>query len=931
MNCFKPFFFTLITLLFFSFFSFSQELPPVLSFTTEDYNADNQNWSVTQTKSKDLFFANSKGLLKFDGERWELLGSPNKTILRSVFAVDNSVYSGAYMDFGVWEKNEQDNYKYTSLSKDLDLTEDEQFWKIDQLNQFIVFQSLHSIYLYNTTNQSFEVISSEFGITKMMVVNNILYYHKVDEGVFKLINGQEIPVNTTSLIQNSLVLNIYDINDKLYAQTQYNGIIKLSDNSAYVPNNYLDLWPNISVYNSIQVDNGDIYLGTISHGLLKLSNNQIEFHLNQENNLNNNTILNLYQDVKGNIWLGLDNGINCVNTASKISIYNDGNGDLGTVYTSIKIKDTIYLGTNQGLFYRDKNSSNFNFIKGTKGQVWSLFNHNNQLFCGHNIGTFLIDNAKARLISNVQGTWSFKAVDQSTVISGNYNGLHKYKKQDTTWVYEQKIEGFNISTKYFEFLNKDEILVNHEYKGIYKLKLNDSLTEITSVKKDFSVPKGLYSSIIKYQDKILYAYKNGIFSYNNTKKQFQKDSILSQFYSYDQYTSGRLVKTKDGKIWAFSKSDITLLLPSSLKNGYTTIKLPINNESRRQISGYENVSLLASDSYLLGSSNGYLKLNLSQFKQPNPEVNLNKIVVSSKNKDTSFVATAGRNIFKNKHNDIAFFFTAYNYQSVFKSEYQYKLDNYSNKWSDWQSNGQVNFKNLPHGNYTFKLRSRIGKENLSDVLSYSFEIKKPLYLTNKMLVLYVFILIGFGFFVHFLYKMYYKKQKKQLQEKLKNDLELKELEAQRKIMRIKNEKLEQDIENKNRELAISTMSLIKKNEFLASIKKDLKEVKAKKGKQLDHVLKTINKNLNNSDDWSFFEEAFNNADKDFLKKIKSKHPSLTPNDLRLCAYLRLNLSSKEIAPLFNISTRSVEVKRYRLRKKMNLDRNDSLTNYILEL
>ena len=81
----------------------------------------------------------------------------------------------------------------------------------------------------------------------------------------------------------------------------------------------------------------------------------------------------------------------------------------------------------------------------------------------------------------------------------------------------------------------------------------------------------------------------------------------------------------------------------------------------------------------------------------------------------------------------------------------------------------------------------------------------------------------------------------------------------------------------------------------------------------------------------FFILPFNNADKKFLRKIKTKHPGLTPNDLRLCAYLRLNLSSKEIAPLLNISPRSVEVKRYRLRKKMQLDHDINLTNYIIDL
>jgi len=152
----------------------------------------------------------------------------------------------------------------------------------------------------------------------------------------------------------------------------------------------------------------------------------------------------------------------------------------------------------------------------------------------------------------------------------------------------------------------------------------------------------------------------------------------------------------------------------------------------------------------------------------------------------------------------------------------------------------------------------------------------------------------------------------------------------KKLVQLKNEKLKLDIESKNRELAVSTMSLIKKNEFLHNIKKELKD-KEGAGQDLKKVIKIIDKNLNNTDDWKLFEEAFNNADKDFLKQIKTMHPSLTPNDLRLCAYLRLNLTSKEIAPLLNISYRSVEVKRYRLRKKMNLPHESSLTSYILEI
>ncbi len=130
-------------------------------------------------------------------------------------------------------------------------------------------------------------------------------------------------------------------------------------------------------------------------------------------------------------------------------------------------------------------------------------------------------------------------------------------------------------------------------------------------------------------------------------------------------------------------------------------------------------------------------------------------------------------------------------------------------------------------------------------------------------------------------------------------------------------------------MAASILSIVKKNEILNEIKDHLKKIDNEKS--IGPVVKIINSNLDHNENWEFFKEAFNNADSEFFKKIKSLHPDLSPNDLKLCAYLRLNLSSKEIAPLFNISPRSVEIKRYRLRKKMDLTNNENLTNYILSI
>ena len=236
---------------------------------------------------------------------------------------------------------------------------------------------------------------------------------------------------------------------------------------------------------------------------------------------------------------------------------------------------------------------------------------------------------------------------------------------------------------------------------------------------------------------------------------------------------------------------------------------------------------------------------------------------------------------------------------------------------------------MPFGSYTFNVKGKVGNNITNNIASYSFTIKRPLLLSNLAIALYILSTIILLLVIHYYYRRYYRTQQQKVIQNAKRELELQELENAQEIMSVRNDQLQQDIENKNRELAISTMSLIKKNEFLNNIKEELKSVD--NTAVLSPVIKIIDKNLNNTDDWKFFEEAFNNADKDFLKKVKTKHASLTPNDLKLCAYLRLNLSSKEIAPLLNISSKSVEVKRYRLRKKMNLPHEASLTNYILEI
>ena len=347
------------------------------------------------------------------------------------------------------------------------------------------------------------------------------------------------------------------------------------------------------------------------------------------------------------------------------------------------------------------------------------------------------------------------------------------------------------------------------------------------------------------------------------------------------------------------------------------------------MTGFENITFLNNQKYLIGTSNGYVTVDLNKLPNKNYKIAINSITKQSINSKAIDINKEEEGAFKNTENNIEFTYSVPEFDKYIDTEYQYQLKNMYPNWSNWSTKGSILFKNLPYGDYTFKVRARVGNTTTENTPSFSFTIDKPWYLTYPAIACYALFIFLFSLFMHHVYKRYYRKQREQLLQKTNRELELKELENKQQLMRFNNDKLRQDIENKNRELGISTMSLIKKNEFLNAIKKEL--LNAKDSNSTKQVIKIIDRNLNNNDDWHVFEEAFNNADKDFLKKIKSIHSELTSNDLRLCAYLRLNLSSKEIAPLLNISPRSVEVKRYRLRKKMNLPHESNLSDYILEI
>ena len=176
-----------------------------------------------------------------------------------------------------------------------------------------------------------------------------------------------------------------------------------------------------------------------------------------------------------------------------------------------------------------KNNSNksFKLIKGTEGQVWFLKEIDHQLFCGHDLGTIIINDNEITTKINIQGAWDIKPIGNGELLQGNYSGLFVLEKKNGYWKVKNKISGFNNSSKSFELYKNNQVFVNHEYKGVFKLKIDKNFEKVLKVEKDSSINIGKHSSLIKYDNKILYSFEEGVYFYSDVDQKFKKDSILS--------------------------------------------------------------------------------------------------------------------------------------------------------------------------------------------------------------------------------------------------------------------------------------------------------------------------------------------------------------------------------------------------------------------
>jgi ligand-binding sensor domain-containing protein/DNA-binding CsgD family transcriptional regulator len=928
-------------------------LPEIINYSKQVYAAGAQNWDIEQDGQGVLYFGNNEGLLSFDGTFWKTYPLPNKTIVRAIeITADRKIFIGGQNELGYFQPDKRGFLVYHSLLN-LIPAKDRSFddvWDICEYDGDVFFRTNNRIFQLSHHKMTVYPTASEWRF--LGSCNNRLVAEDLQSGAFLYQNGAWVPFLRNSLLPATALITsvtpldaqrtlITTLKDGLYT---YDGkILQQMESPA------LQQLSKKMVYKAITVDKNRIALATVLDGchIIDEGGHLIQSLTHQEG-LQNNNIRSIFSDKHKNLWLGLDNGVDFVAFNNAIKHIYPERYNIGSGYSTLLFKNQLYLGTSNGLYkVAVDQAQNLSFIKGrlepvgnTEGEVWNLSAVNDQLLMGHHTGAYLIADGGAKPLDNTSGFWNFLPLSSvqpsALMVAGNYEGLHFFDFQNGRFS-RSKINADFESARFVVVENDRTVWMAHPYKGIYRVALNaDGTTGI----KLYNQRQGLISAnnnyVFKVKNRVVAATENGLYEYNDQRDAFEPSLFFKNILNEKHIRY--LKEDPAGNIWFVQHKELGVV--DFAGNQPKIIHFPeLNN---KLVSGFENLYPFDKHNIIIGGEKGFYHVDFEKYKQ-------NKMALATQIRQVRSIGKTDSALYGGygsqqnlrlpfSMNSLHFEYSSTLYGQQANIEYSYKLEGFDKSWSAWASKPEKEYTNLPAGDYVFHVKSRNNLGNESAASTYRFTILPPWYQTPIAYLVYALLLLSGVYFLHrhqrkkFLrQKEEYEAQQKQLQYLHQLELEKNEKE----IVKLRNEKLEAEIGHKNSELANSAMHLVQKREMLGKIREDLhaliKKVDNEKvSAEFKRVLKLLGEDNKIDDNWEHFAHHFDKVHTDFLVVLKSRYPALTPSELKLCAYLRMNLSNKEIAQLVNISTRGVEIARYRLRKKLGLTKETNLFDFLLK-
>lgn len=943
-------------LLLFPLNSFASWNSYVINFNKNLYGKGNQTWQISSYNQNWTYFANQNGLLQFDGNLWSVYPLKNKLDVRSVLAsnIQKRIYVGGINEFGYFEPNSKGEMSYICMSDSLKSNVNflGNIWGIHEIDNIMYFQGDGGVIKY--LNGKYTAIPINAKIDCSSVIEGILYIG-TDRGVWVLVGNTFFPLPGADNLSTKRIRGMIPHKAGLLIVTAYSGLF-YCDGVTTVP--YItgaeSFMKENEVFTVASQDNL-VALGTIHKGVIVIDTlSKKNTYYNEYNGLQNNTVLSLEFDKSGNLWTGLDIGIDYICINSQFTNLYSYPYSYGTGYAAAIEKDKLYLGTNRGLFITSypvnisENLPKIEPIPNSSGQVWNICKIGDDIFCLHDRGLYLIEGKSMKKISDISGAWICKPVleDANKMFVGVYNGLYLFQKQNGVWRLISKIDGIDDSCRIFE-QESDRILWIHNSLDVRRIVLDETLTKVIDYKSiNLRNTNGSSLNIYptKIEGKIYFITTEGLYKFNPIKQCMEKcDNINNLLYGTSAYS--RVIEYKE-KLISLSPHEICIANLGTYKRGSNTTIYPISQSLIEPVPTFEAIFPISDSLLIIPNEEGFALFKIPKIKNGRDlrhSVFIRHLYITYP-KDSLIYSSnflGIKPIPKIDYGKSIRFEYGLSFHAMGNDvNFQYRLN--QEQWSDYTQLRTKEFGNLTEGEYKFEVKVIYPDGNFSRD-EISFIIMPPWYRTTLFYIIYIIITIALLWQVYIWDDRRVKRKNAQIVKekdkqlyKMEKQYEAEREQQEKHIMQLQKEKLEYDLKHKSQEIANLLINFARKNEILNEIKSDIVKtsalIKGEPNKEAKILLTEINSkidsNIHSDKVLKKIEDEFDLIHNNFMKKLNLKHPNLSTNEKMICVYLKMNLSTKEISQLLNISIRGVETIRYRLRKKVDLDRGENLIDYL---
>lgn len=869
-------------------------VPLIQNFTPAQYHKKGKIWDIDTAPNGMVYMAADKGLLEFDGKDWKSFkGSKGSTRSLLVWS-DSLIYTGSDLDFGLWKKDSCQGFIYKSLYPFQEVVQNinEEFWEIHRLGQDIVFVSSQNIYVQKA--QQLVKIPAPKRFSKSFLLNDTLYLADETLGLYAFDGYALVQIFTYPNATKWNISGIYRDSTGLIVVTRDLGLYRYAlGKLSRLSSRLSEVLKAAKVFCFEPIGEAYWAFGTVLKGLyIADKQGNIIHHVNKYKGLPSNTVLSIHYSTAGKLWLGMDYGASALNLKSRFTTFYDYRGDFGAGSAAVLEGETFYLGTNQGLYRSPWKALNnnleffhFQLVPGTEGQVWSLDNIGGEMFMGHDKGLFRIKKGIAEKLDGPKGVWTAVPL-RGYLLTGNYNGISIFRKTGDKWAFLKKMELIAGSCNQLLCESEEVLWVNIPNFGVIRTVLDAQLYPI---------------------DRLIFAEDNFV---GDNLRLFQDERGVHVLTEQNAYL--------------FSLSERRFVLESQVP-AFAKASLPYSLALRSLHRDYD----------FCPSDNGFL-LKHRKLGSPADHKNCAVVVFREINAFNSHyqMPVCTGTILPYELNSLWVSCAVPNCDGVL---YQYKLDN-SDEWSEWSDDSSIKLINLGGGLHVLLVRAKVG-ELVTESQELVFRVSPPWHRTWGAFAVYLSIggLLAYAFY-------YWKKrsleiQKEQLLLREKSALMQQSEAHKREISLLEQERLQAEYTQMKKNLRTKTIELAKqareneeKNRLLLALKEKCAVAQENpallqlKWKEMERLLDAYIK----VDDQTF-EIQIDELHQEFFRKLKARFPSLSSHDLRLCAYLKIGISSKEISEILNIQPSSFYISRSRLRKKLDLKADQNLYDFLNEV